>query len=194
LILAERTAKIVALEVLLSGEHAMSSAVAHDPKAVANYLLDCAREDGEALSPMKLIKLAYLSHGWHLALTDQPLLRENVEAWRYGPVVPSIYHEYKGFGNQAITRYATWPDRVDNEVEWVTPKLTTASESTLAILKKVWQTYKRYGATQLSAMTHQLGTPWYITWYERGGQDRLGTDIPDDLIRDHFKALAAKNG
>lgn len=169
----------------------MAGAAAHDPKAVANYLLDCAREDGEVVSPMKLIKLAYLSHGWHLALTGQPLLRENVEAWRYGPVIPSIYHDIKSFGGSAVADYLTWPDRNGGEVQWVAPKLATASENTLAIVKRVWQTYKRYSATQLSAMTHQPGTPWHVTWYDRGGKDRLGTDISDDLIRDHFQSISS---
>lgn len=167
----------------------MSSALAHDPKAVANYLLGCAQEDGELLSPMKLVKLVYLAHGWHLGLMDEPLIRENVEAWRYGPVVPSIYHEFKEFGGRAIDRYAVWPDTDGGALRWVAPKLTTASPDTMAVLRKVWRTYKPCSAAQLSAMTHQVDTPWYKTWNELGGKERLGTDIPNELIRDHFKSL-----
>ena len=90
--------------------------MSHDPKAVANYFLDCAKEDGESLTLLKLVKLVYLAHGWHLGLTGDPLIKENVEAWRYGPVVPSIYHDLKIFGNNAITRYASWPDRQGDTV------------------------------------------------------------------------------
>lgn len=164
--------------------------MAHDSKAVANYLLDCAREDGETLSPMKLIKLVYLCHGWNLGLTGEPLIRENVEAWRYGPVIPSLYHDLKEFGNQPVTRYASWPVWQGAGASIQEPKLTTATPETIALLRKVWQEYKPYSAVDLSAMTHQPGTPWYVTWHERGGSSRLGQDIDDNLIRDHFRAKA----
>lgn len=70
--------------------------------AVANYLLDLADASGDPVSPMKLQKLLYYAHGWHLAVTDRPLLNEFVEAWRWGPVIPSIYHEFKEFGDAPI--------------------------------------------------------------------------------------------
>lgn len=104
----------------------------HDPKAVANYILDCGKEDGETLSPMKLIKLVYLAHGWNLGLTGEPLITEHVQAWRYGPVIPSIYHDFKEYGNQVVTRYARWPEWANGVAAFVSPQLTTASDETRA--------------------------------------------------------------
>jgi uncharacterized phage-associated protein len=52
-----------------------------DSKAVANEFLKLAEQDGVKLSPMKLLKLVYFAHGWHLALKGEPLLNERVEAW-----------------------------------------------------------------------------------------------------------------
>ncbi len=40
---------------------------------------------------MKLHKLLYYAAGWHLGFTGEPLFDEDIEAWQYGPVVPSIY-------------------------------------------------------------------------------------------------------
>ena len=57
----------------------------YSAKAVANYFLARAKESGETLSPMKLQKLIYFAHGWHLAVFDAPLLDEEVQAWDYGP-------------------------------------------------------------------------------------------------------------
>jgi len=71
--------------------------------AVANWFIDHVRN----LTPLKLQKLIYYAHGWHLALRDQPLIDELIEAWEYGPVVPNVYHEFKEFGNQPITRRGT---------------------------------------------------------------------------------------
>ena len=44
-----------------------------DPRAVANRLLELGRERNIIIDPMKLQKLIYYAHGWHLALTGRPL-------------------------------------------------------------------------------------------------------------------------
>src|SRR3569833_3739547 len=88
--------------------------MAYDAKAVANYILDIADERGVAVSPMKLLKLVYFSHGWHLAVTGKPLLNEQVEAWKFGPVVSELYHEFKAFGNSPINGRASDIDAAFN--------------------------------------------------------------------------------
>ena len=75
-------------------------------KAVANYFLDKAKNAHRPLTPMKLQKLVYIAHGWHLALFDASLIRERVQAWRWGPVIEDLYHEFKEFAKQPITRKA----------------------------------------------------------------------------------------
>jgi len=32
----------------------------------------------------------------------RPLISRNFEAWKYGPVVPELYHRLKAFGNKAV--------------------------------------------------------------------------------------------
>ncbi|MFQ5632018.1 MAG: Panacea domain-containing protein, partial [bacterium] len=57
----------------------------YDSRLIANYFIDFARKDGVAISPMKLQKLVYFAHGYYLAITGQPLIEEEIQAWRYGP-------------------------------------------------------------------------------------------------------------
>lgn len=75
-------------------------------KAVANHLLDFGLTRKNEIPPLKMQKLVYISHGWHLALSDgKPLVSdEYVEAWPYGPVFPSVYHEFKHYGASPHTR------------------------------------------------------------------------------------------
>ena len=62
---------------------------------IANYFLWRAWEEGVEVTPLKLIKLVYIAYGWNLVLNkDRPkLFEERIEAWKYGPVIPSVYHD-----------------------------------------------------------------------------------------------------
>jgi uncharacterized phage-associated protein len=52
---------------------------------------------------LKLQKLLYYSQAVHLVLHDkEPLFREDIEAWDYGPVVPPVYQRYKEYGFEDI--------------------------------------------------------------------------------------------
>jgi uncharacterized phage-associated protein len=161
----------------------------YDSKAVANYFLDLAEQSGKKLDPMQVQKLVYFAHGWHLAANGTPLIDEMVEAWRYGPVIPSLYHEFKSFGKNPITRKASHL-RVVNDEKWeydfIEPTLGDGDEpsSTKRLLDLIWHAYGKLTGIQLSNLTHEPGSPWYVTWQRAEG--RKNVDIPDDLIRRYF--------
>ena len=73
---------------------------AHD---VAKYFVSLVDEEaGDSISNLKLQKLLYYAQGAHLALRDEPLFGEPIEAWTHGPVVPSVYRQYKQHGGEPI--------------------------------------------------------------------------------------------
>jgi uncharacterized phage-associated protein len=55
-----------------------------------------------------------------------------------------------------------------------------------AFLKRIWEIYGKFTASQLSDLTHQPDTPWYRVWFDQGGSGRKGAAISDDLIYDFF--------
>jgi uncharacterized phage-associated protein len=126
---------------------------------------------------MKLIKLAYIAHGWHLGLYDEQLLDEVVYAWKYGPVIEKLYQDFKQYGNQQITELYS-----AHEGNYPLP-----DSKIIPFLDTIWNSYSRYNGLQLSAMTHQSGTPWDIVWNQQGGKGEIYTIIPNDLIREHYK-------
>ncbi|RXK86250.1 Panacea domain-containing protein [Filimonas effusa] len=153
-----------------------------NPLAIANFFVNKSFETGKELTPMKLVKLTYIAHGWHLGLTGKPLLSEPVEAWKYGPVVVSVYREFKKFGNGQIKTFAEAP---------FTDNIPMPSDNDMyPFLNKIWDVYSKYDGLQLSALTHQKGTPWDTTWNEMGGCNREGVIIPNDLIQKHYKIKA----
>lgn len=144
----------------------------HPAKDVAKYLLWLGREDAST-TPMQLLKLVYISHGWTLGLLGHPLIAESVEAWQYGPVVPSVYHEYKKFRSNPITAIpSTEPDCFEPDEK--------------DVMRQVWSGYGNYTGVQLSSMTHKPGTPWDVTRRMSGP----GAVISNDLIENFYRKLA----
>lgn len=151
----------------------------YDPITIANYFLS---KYGVAyhITPMKLVKLVYIAHGWHLGITDTALIDENPEAWKYGPVVPRVYHEFKRFGKSPIKM----------EIQLKEDELPS---NTREFLDKIWSVYGRFTAIQLSEKTHQPGTPWYIVWHNNRKKAGETLQIPDTLIRNYYRRMLELN-
>ena len=143
-----------------------------DVLVVADDVLKCAKRIGLRLSPLQLMKLVYIIHGWHLALTGQPLIKQRIEAWKYGPVIPVLYHSTKVFGRDPIPS-----DRVAD----TSPRIPEVSTLVDSVVKQ----YGNFSGIALSNLTHQKGTPWSSV-YRDGAQN---IEIPNDLIRSHYEKL-----
>jgi uncharacterized phage-associated protein len=71
---------------------------------IANKIIHFVSDSnaGDLISNMKLQKLLYYQQGFHLAYFGKPLFEEDIEAWMYGPVVPSVYSHFKTEGSGAL--------------------------------------------------------------------------------------------
>jgi uncharacterized phage-associated protein len=155
----------------------------HNPKSIANYFLDLAWSSGQSIDPMKLQKLVYYAVGWYAGYMGQQLVNENVEAWPFGPVIPSLYHEFKQFGAGQITSKAT-----DFTGTGFAEVPTPSDPNLRRFLENIWSSYGQFTGWKLSEMTHAPGGPWELTWREAGGM--RGSDIPFDRIAQHFHEAA----
>ena len=146
---------------------------------IAGFFIGKAKQKRELLTPMKLIKLVYFAHGWYLALLHEPLIDEPIEAWQYGPVIPTIYHVYKKFGNEAISE-PIFPFNPNQDFN------LNDDNTTKIILDKVWDVYQKFSAVQLSNMSHEKDSPWDIAWHQEDGKNKLNHIISNDLIERCF--------
>ena len=70
---------------------------------VADFFIELAGQEEEGvITQLKLNKLLYYAQGVYLAKKGKPLFADPIEAWEYGPVVPSIYQKYKVCGSNPI--------------------------------------------------------------------------------------------
>lgn len=66
---------------------------------IANYIVDYINENKlGVLTPLKLQKILYYVSTTYFKQTGELLFNENFEKWQYGPVVTSVYHNFKSFG------------------------------------------------------------------------------------------------
>jgi len=156
--------------------------MAYSALAIANAFIERSKQYGiNDLSPMKLLKLVYFAHAWHLAVTGKPLFDEPVCAWRYGPVVPSVYNEFKGYGAGHIPTPSVVYINKNGHSEPIIPSVT--DKETLSFIDAVLSTYGNQSAIFLSNLTHQSGSAWEVTKdrHQHGGINSW--QIPNDVIR-----------
>lgn len=162
-------------------------------KSVANEILTLAKRDGISVSPMKLQKLVFYAHGWNLAVQDAPLIDEQIECWQFGPVVRTLFMEFKEYGPDSIPRLAR--RRKFTKKGWQTsePRLPETAVNESRIINLVWDAYKDFSAIKLSNMTHEEGTPWARVFSEHGKNPPRGTDIPAQYIKQYFDSLMSSD-
>lgn len=135
---------------------------------VAKWFLARNRQEeingADGISNLKLQKLLYYAQGCTLALTDVPLFDDEILAWKHGPVVSSIYHQYKEFEGDSIVLSDY--------------KFSPFSEELSSILENVYQVFGQFSAWKLRNMTHDE-TPWKVT-----PKDQV---ISQDVIKKYFK-------
>lgn len=151
----------------------------YDADIIAQFFIKKSIEDERFLSPLKLIKLVYFSQGWYLGLFHESLINERIEAWKFGPVVASLYHKYKQFGNDDITH-------VFNE-----KLLQELDSNTVTFLNRIWEVYGSWTAIQLANLSHERESPWHIAWYRDEGKKRTNHPIPNERIENYFSKQVA---
>lgn len=149
----------------------------HSSIDVANYLLSKAEERKNPLTPMQIIKLVYLCHGWMLGLYGRPLINEPVEAWQYGPVIRNLYRSVREYKSSHIDRKITGGS-----------DLAEFDDAELDVMDQVIGAYGDSSGIKLSKMTHAIDTPWSITWKDKG----KNSVISNDIIQEHFSRLYEK--
>lgn len=157
--------------------------------SIANYFIDIALKDGNTkIKPLKLMKLVYIAHGYMLAMLGHSAIDprfDKVEAWKFGPVIPSVYHSFKNYGNKSITKKTIVVEIKDNcKTSFEEPKLK--SNDAKRICDFVWKKYGKYTDSELVSILHKKGTPWEVVYVKE-----QNNQIPDSYTMAYYKKLVA---
>ena len=173
----------------------------YSPGAIANCFLKKSWDQRYALTSVHLQKLVYFANGWHMAFNNNedevlPLINEPFQAWEYGPVCASIYHEFKGFGSNPISKNYLMREIIilkNSSGFKIEPSdISSTDKKTTNLLEEVWEKYSKFEAFQLSAMTHfdDPDNPWRKA-IESAKQEGIvrGKEISSKDIKNYFRKL-----
>ena len=154
----------------------------YDARVIANALV--SRHGVNTLTPLQILKLTYLCHGWMLGLYGEPLSRRQAEAWRWVPVTPDLYYELRQYGGQPV------PELVNLDALGFEPEDALLNDREADLVGKVIEVYGDFTGPQLSTLTHKPGSPWDQVW--RPGRSRAAV-IPDRIIQRYYADLARRS-
>jgi len=145
--------------------------------AVADYILGkIVMDEGDSITNLKLQKIVYYCQAWSLALLDERLFDDEIEAWVHGPAVMNLYQRFKDSGNQAIDTAST-----------ITDPLVDLSSQERALIDDVWESYGPLSGAQLRNLTHSEA-PWQKARGSCGEFDHCRTAISETEMRDFYRS------
>lgn len=137
---------------------------------VARFFIALAQQQnrnccGDLMTNLRLQKLLYFAQGWYLQRYGQPLFDAPIEAWKFGPVVPTIYQAYKNNGNNGIEGVAAPDDGAFTQEEF-------------DLLMDVAREYYPYSTGYLVNLSHAPDSPWSKT--------KSSAVISQDMMKQYF--------
>ncbi len=127
---------------------------------VAKYILSKV-----TCTQLKLQKLVYLCFADYLCETGKKLFIDKIYAFKYGPIVYSVYEKYKAYGYEPIEKEK---EEIDSNGIYEMPsksRILFAEDGVEKILSidKTLEKYGKLSASELVEITHRKNSPWSKT-------------------------------
>lgn len=152
----------------------------YDARTVARSIIERASELQINITNLKLQKLLYIVHGTMLAAFERPLLNTGFSAWKYGPVVESLYHDLKVFGADSIKTSDFYIQ------QW--PRIPKVDEEANHVIDAVLGHFGKKTGASLVEWSHDKNGPWHAAYQDK----TKGTGISNDEIQKFFKEQVVK--
>ena len=137
---------------------------------IADFFISLGNAENEdPMTNLRINKLLYFAQGWNLQRFGKPLFDEAIKAWKYGPVVETIFRKYHSYGRNIITECS--------------PSFSLAgfTSDEIQLLLDVYNKYRTFSTSRLVEKSHEGNTPWAKVYEE--GENKT---IPIELISEYF--------
>ena len=149
---------------------------------IAKYILSKV-----VCTQLKLQKLVYLCFADYLCNTGKALFIDKIYAFKYGPLVDTVYARYKKYGYNDIEEPAE-DIKSDNISEMPAKSRILFAEDGIEKVLSINTTLKKFGsltASELVELTHRKKSPWSLT-KEKGDQSKYPL-IKLETIKEYHK-------
>lgn len=103
---------------------------------------------GWKFTNLQIQKILYIINLYFVGVYNKPLIKENFEAWDYGPVLPKLYKEINFFGADIV-----------EDVFWNVKPLDKDTEC-YKIIEDIGTHLSTFTSSHLVKLTHRQGTAW----------------------------------
>lgn len=151
---------------------------------VSRYIVNYSNEKKYSISNLKLQKLLYYVQAYFLYKKKEPCYKAKIEAWKFGPVVPEAYEEFKKYGASEIPKINNYYEITENNNEIVVECIgykTDINQEDEKRIKEVVDDFSSYSAAKIIRLSHNQ-KPW-IDAYKKG----VKSEITLEAISDYFK-------
>ncbi|WP_296009593.1 Panacea domain-containing protein [uncultured Adlercreutzia sp.] len=143
---------------------------------VAEFVL----EDLGASSTMKLQKIVFYSHAYHLVRTGEPLVDEKIEAWANGPIFPALFDKHRRSFVVSRGFFSGFA------------KGAPLKSSEVIALRAALGAFRDMTGAELSELTHSE-SPWADARKGLAPAARSHNQISDESIMKFYSSLSCAN-
>ena len=135
---------------------------------VAKYIVTKCSVDRVTISNLQLQKILYYVQKDSLQKHNKALFKDEIEAWKFGPVVKEVYDYFCGFGSIPIF--------------YIQLSASPLSEEDSKFVDEITEEKRKLKAWNLVADTHQEGKAWDLVYQGGLGYKKI---IPKGLIAEY---------
>lgn len=154
--------RVSVLEQAMRGD--IMGAKEYTAKEIAHYIVNKCIHDRKPISNLQLQKILYFVQERYIKSTGNLLFSDDFVAWKYGPVILSIYNEFSGNGGSLITKE---------------PSEYTVDGFVQEIINPVIDKYREMYPWDLVGESHKSGGAWDRTFKNGEG---CGDKIPQEFM------------
>jgi uncharacterized phage-associated protein len=132
---------------------------------IAKYIINKCTVENQPISNLQLQKILYYVQREALQ-SGFEAFEDEMEAWRFGPVVPAVYYVYCGFGASEIVMH--YNISIEENLKRIIDHITVSKRSLFP-----WD---------LVGDTHKKGKAWDIVYNDGEGNHCV---IPKKIIREN---------
>lgn len=135
-------------------------------------------EEMGVIDTFSLQKLLYYTQSWTIAVSNSPLFSDEIQAWKNGPVVKSVFQKHEGTRTVSGWKYGNG---------------SCLSDSSRKIVSLVCSEYGKFSGQELVDKTHREA-PWVIA---RGDLEEDASSeevITVDSMKAYFRAEETLKG